>query len=89
MKRTNPKPKKIKEVKTLDDIVTLGWEGNYAADAGRFQAVNDYIMHQTNRDLRREASRLSSYYGMGQDCLLSSDENYDPADGLGGPLFAV
>lgn len=71
------------KVNSLDDIVKLGWIGNYGADRDRFDAINDFIAREPNLQVRQEANWLASYYGMG--IIIPRDETYklyDPAADL-------
>lgn len=67
-------------IKCPDDVKALGWGGNYALDAARFAAIDDYIRTEPDLRKRQEADVLASIHGMGEYCEV--DPTYDPRDAL-------
>lgn len=70
----------VTKVTKPDDVKNLGWAGNYAADAHRFDLVNDYIRQEPDLLKRQQADVYASIYGMGAYCEV--DPNYDPQEAL-------
>jgi hypothetical protein len=66
------------EIKNPEDIKTLPWLGNYAADAWLFDLIEEFIMKEPDLHRRQLADQLASEYGMGIECEI--DPSYDPAD---------
>lgn len=51
----------------VEQIATLPWFGNHAADAMLFRKIDAFVRQQTNREVQRRALYLSALHGMGID----------------------
>lgn len=73
-------PKTTKAVTCPEDVINLGWEGNFALDAHKFQLVDDYIINEPDLYKRQLADLYASIYGMGVQCEI--DPTYDPRESI-------